>query len=110
MSLYLYQIAYAPSAVKAMVANPSNRKAAAAKLVEGLGGKLHHLFFAFGKYDVICLIELPDDKSMAAAALAVASAGTVTSSVTTKLMTAEDAMQAMSMAGKAVGMYKSPMS
>ena len=28
-----------------MIANPSDRKAAAAKLIEALGGKLHHLFF-----------------------------------------------------------------
>ena len=75
MPFYLYQIAYAPEAVKAMVAKPQDRAAAAAKLIELLGGKLHHLFFAFGKYDVICLIEGPDDKMMAAGALAVARCG-----------------------------------
>lgn len=109
MPFYLYQIAYSPEAIKALVADPSDRRAAATKLIEGLGGKLHHLFFAFGPYDVICLIEGPDDKMMAAGALAVASAGTVTASHTTKLMTVEDAMEAMKMAGQAVGSYKSPM-
>jgi uncharacterized protein with GYD domain len=74
-----------------------------------MGGKLHHLFFAFGQYDVVCLIEGPDDKMMAAGALAVASAGTVTRSSTTKLMTAEEAMEAMAAAGKATGAYKPPM-
>jgi uncharacterized protein with GYD domain len=110
MPFYLYQIAYAPEAMKALVANPSDRQAAAAKLVEGLGGKLHHLFFAFGKYDVVCLIEGPDDRMMAAGAMAVAAAGTVTASSTTKLMTAAEAMEAMTMAGKAIGTYKAPMS
>jgi uncharacterized protein with GYD domain len=109
MPFYLYQIAYAPEAMKAMVANPSDRKAAATKLVEGLGGKLHHLFFAFGPYDVVCLIEGPDDKMMAAGAMAVAAAGTVANSSTTKLMTVEEAMEAMTMAGKATGTYKAPM-
>ena len=71
-----YQLAYSPEAIKALVANPSDRKAAAEKLVEAIGGKLHDFFFAFGKYDVVCLIEAPDDAAMAAGALAVAAAGT----------------------------------
>ncbi len=110
MSYYLYQLSYSSEAVKAMIANPSDRKAAAAKLVEGLGGKLHHLFFAFGKYDVICLVEAKDDMAAAAGAMAVAATGTVSSFVTTKLFTAEEAMDMMKMAGKASGSYKPPMS
>jgi uncharacterized protein with GYD domain len=106
---YLYQIAYAPAAVKAMVANPQDRKAAAAKLIEAVGGKLHHLFFAFGKYDVVCLIEAPDDTAMAAGALAVTAAGTVSAAATTKLLTAEEAMAAMTAAGKVAGAYRPPM-
>ena len=108
MSYYLYQLSYSKEAIKALVANPSDREAAARKLIEALGGKLHHLFFAFGKYDVICLIEGPDDKFMMAGAAAVASAGTVSASSTVKLMTAADAMAAMAMAGKAMGAYKAP--
>ena len=108
MSYYLYQLSYSKDAIKALVANPSDREAAARKLIEALGGKLHHLFFAFGKYDVICLIEGPDDKFMMAGAAAVASAGTVSASSTVKLMTAADAMAAMAMAGKATGAYKAP--
>ena len=109
MPHYLYQITYTPEAIKAMIASPSDRKAAAAKLIEALGGKLHHLFFAFGTYDVVCLIEGPDDKMMAAGALVVASAGTVSAAHTTKLFTVEEAMAAMEMAGKATGSYKPPM-
>ena len=108
MSYYLYQLSYSKDAIKALVANPSDREAAARKLIEALGGKLHHLFFAFGKYDVICLIEGPDEKFMMAGAAAVASAGTVSASSTVKLMTAADAMAAMAMAGKATGSYKAP--
>jgi uncharacterized protein with GYD domain len=108
MSYYLYQLSYSKDAIKAMVANPSDREAAACKLIEAIGGKLHHLFFAFGQYDVICLIEAPDDKAMMAGAAAVASAGTVSASSTIKLMSAADAMSAMTMAGKVTGTYKAP--
>jgi uncharacterized protein with GYD domain len=106
---YLYQIAYSPAAMKALVANPSDRQAAAAKLIDAAGGKLHHLFFAFGKYDVVALIEAPDDKTMAAGAMAVAAAGTVSAAATTKLFTSEEAMEAMAAAGKAAAAYKAPM-
>ena len=109
MPFYLYQLAYAPEAVKAMVANPSDRKAAADKLAKALGGTLHHLFFAFGKYDVVCLIEAPDNVTMASVALAVGSTGTASATATTKLMTPEEAMDAMRKAGTAVGAYKPPM-
>ena len=108
MSFYLYQLSYSQDAIKAMVANPSDREAAARKLIDALGGKLHHLFFAFGKHDVICLIEAPDDMVMMACAAAVASAGTVSASSTIKLMTASDAMAAMALAGKVTGAYKPP--
>ncbi len=109
MAYYLYQLSYTPDAIKAMLANPTDRESAAAKLIEALGGKLHHLFFAFGTYDAICLIEGPDDKMMAAGSLIVASSGTVSASHTTKLMTAKEAMAVMEMAGKATGSYKAPM-
>jgi uncharacterized protein with GYD domain len=108
MSYYLYQLTYSAGAIKAMVAHPTDREAAARKLIEALGGKLHHLFFAFGQHDVVCLIEAPDDKVMLACAAAVASAGTVSGSSTIRLMTAADAMAAMTMAGKAAGAYKAP--
>lgn len=108
MPFYLYQLSYSGDAIKSMVANPSDREAAARKLVEALGGKLHHMFFAFGQYDVVCLIEGPDDTFMMAGAAAVASAGTVSASATTKLMTSADAMAAMTKAGEVMGSYQPP--
>ena len=109
MPFYLYQLAYSPEAIKAMVANPSDRKAAASKLIEAIGGTLHEFFFAFGKYDVVALIEAPDDAAMAAGALAVASTGTAAAAATTKLMTVEEATGAMRTAGQATGSYRPPM-
>ncbi len=108
MAYYLYQLSYSQDAIKAMVASPSDREAAARKLIEALGGTLHHLFFTFGDHDVICLIEAPEDTVMMACAAAVASAGTVSGSSTVKLMTASDAMAAMTLAGKVTGAYKPP--
>ena len=108
MAFYLYQLSYTPAAMKALVEHPSDRKAAATKLIEGMGGKLHHMFFAFGTYDVICLIEGPNDTMMAAGAMAVAAAGTTSASSTVKLLTMEEGMEALKMAGQATS-YRAPM-
>jgi uncharacterized protein with GYD domain len=107
MSYYLYQLAYSQDAIKAMVAKPSDRVAAARKLVEAAGGKLHHLFFCFGKYDVVVLSE-GDDKTAMAISAAVASSGAISHAITTKLFTADEAMAAMTLAGKVSGSYKPP--
>ncbi len=109
MPFYLFQGRYTPTAIKAMVDNPQNRRDAAAKMIEANGGKLHHLFFCFGAEDVVALIEAPDDKAMAACALLVGASGAMSGGATTKLMTAEDAMAAMKAAKGAASSYKSPL-
>jgi uncharacterized protein with GYD domain len=110
MSFYLYQLSYSSDAMKALVAKPTDREAAARKLIEAAGGKLHHLFFAFGKYDVVCLTEAPNDMVAMAVAAAVSASGTTSGAATTKLFTSAEAMTALALAGKSMGAYKAPMS
>jgi uncharacterized protein with GYD domain len=106
MPFYMFQARYTAAAIKAMVDSPQDREAAARPLVEAIGGKLHHLFFCFGADDVVALIEAPDDKAMAAGALAIGASGAFSSGATTKLMTAAEAMAAMAAAKKASASYK----
>lgn len=108
MPMYLFQLSYTADAVKSMITNPSDRKAAANSLITALGGTLHAMYFCFGEYDAVCLIEGPDDKMMAAGAMAVGAGGAIAKAQTTKLMSVDEAMAAMAMAGKAVGAYKPP--
>jgi uncharacterized protein with GYD domain len=108
MSYYLFQMTYSESAIKAMVASPTDREAAARKLIEGLGGKLHHFFFAFGKYDIVCLLENTDEKAIMAATAIIGASGAASSMMTTKLMSSKDGIAAMTMAGKFTGAYKPP--
>lgn len=101
----MFQASYTPAAIKAMVDNPQDREAAARPLIEAVGGKLHHLFFCFGKYDIVALIEAPDDSAMATGALTVGASGAFSSGKTTKLMTPADAMDAMAAAQKVASSY-----
>lgn len=106
MPYYLFKGRYSTAALKAMVDKPQDREAAARVLIEAVGGKLHHLFFAFGEDDVYALIEAPDDQAMAAGALAVGASGSMSGGATVKLMTAQEAMKAMSKAKTAAQKFK----
>jgi uncharacterized protein with GYD domain len=108
MPFYMFQGRYSIAAIKAMIDKPQDREAAARPLIEAVGGKLHHLFFCFGNEDVVALIEAPDDKAMAACALAIGASGALSSGGTTKLMTSAEAMAAMTAAKKASASYKPP--
>lgn len=106
MGYYLFQGRYAPAALKAMIDNPQNRRDAAAKMIEAVGGKLHHMFFCFGSDDIVALIEAPDDKAMVAGSMLVGASGAMSGGSTTKLISIEDAMAAMKIAKGAEGSYR----
>ena len=108
MPFYLFQGRYTTESIKAMVQKPQDREKAARKLIENIGGKLHHLFFCFGRDDFVALIEAPDDEAMAAGAMAVGATGAFSRGATTKLMTAADAMKAMAKAQGATANYTPP--
>ena len=110
MPFYLFQGSYTTAAIKAMVENPQDREGPARAVIEAVGGKLHHFFFAFAKDDIVCLIEAPDDTAMAATALAVAAGGALSSGHTTKLMSTREAQDAMAAAKTASARYEPPRS
>ncbi len=107
MAYYLFQASYQLDQIKSMVGNPHDRSEDARKLIEGMGGKLHQMFFSFGDYDIVAIIEVPDNVSMAAGSMAIAAAGTTSACKTTPLLTMDESKQAMEKAGVATG-YKPP--
>jgi uncharacterized protein with GYD domain len=109
MPHYLYQMSYSREAVKAMIANPTDREAAARQITEAAGGKLKGFYFCFGSNDVVVIAEAPSDEAIAAVSLAVAASGAASAGAITKLLTAAEGMEAMKTAGKITGSYKPPM-
>ena len=90
MARYLFIARYASDGAKGIVkAGGSARRSAIKRMAEGLGGHLETFDFAFGEDDVYTIVELPDNKTAAAVALAVNSAGH-TSVRTVVLITPED--------------------
>ena len=73
MAFYLTRFSYTPETWARLTKNPEDRREAARKYIESVGGKLHGFWYAFGAYDGYNLWEAPDNVSMAAVALAIVS-------------------------------------
>ena len=72
----------------------SKRREAVAQMVEGMGGKLEAIYYAFGDTDVFGIIDMPDNISTTAVSLAVNAAGGATVK-TIVLITPEEVDQAV---------------
>jgi len=95
MPKYLLQVSYTAEGAKGLQKDGgSKRRRAAQALVEGLGGTVEALYFAFGDCDVVAVVDMPDAVSAAAASVALAGSGSVTSK-TTVLITPEEMDQAV---------------
>ncbi|HEY2977861.1 MAG TPA: GYD domain-containing protein, partial [Burkholderiaceae bacterium] len=85
---------------------PEDRREAARKYIESVGGKLQGFWYAFGEYDGYTLWEAPDNVSMAAVALAIGAGGALSKIETTPLLTVDETLDALGRA-KAVA-YRPP--
>jgi uncharacterized protein with GYD domain len=90
MARYLVKASYTSDGVKGVQSvGGTSRRDAVASMAEGLGGRLESFYFAFGETDAYVVLDLPDNRSAAAASIAVNAAGGATSEVVV-LLTPED--------------------
>jgi uncharacterized protein with GYD domain len=75
--------------------HPEDRREAARKYIESVGGKLHGFWYAFGTYDGYTLWESRDIVSMAAVAIAISGGGALSKFDTTSLLTVEETLDAL---------------
>ena len=96
MPKFLIQACYnAEGAKGVMEAGGSRRRTVVEGTIKELGGTLEAFYFAFGETDAFAIIDVPDNASAAAAALAV-NAGGGAQTRTTVLLTPEEVDQASS--------------
>jgi uncharacterized protein with GYD domain len=104
MPRYLIQANYVGEGIKGLLKEGgTSRRAVIEKLAGSLGGTVEAFYYAFGETDVFVILDMPDNVSMAAAALTVGASGTVTLK-TTVLMTPEE----LDAAGKKSPIYRPP--
>lgn len=106
MNNYLVQVAYTPQAWTQLIAHPHNRMDDIRPIVEKLGGKIVHSWFAFGDYDIIAVVEMPGNVEAAGFALAAAAGGACKTIKTTPMLTTAEGIEAMKKA--ATSGYKVP--
>ncbi len=99
MPYYLVQAAYTKEAIQHMDEHPQNRLEAVRPAYEELRITIQEAFLAFGDYDVVLLLEAPDNVHMAAISMAVTAGGAITHYKTTPLMTWDEGVEAMRLAG-----------
>jgi Uncharacterized conserved protein len=90
MPKYLFEVSYSPQGVEGVRSKGgSNRRDAVAEMAENLGGMVESFYFAFGDHDAYVTVDLPDNETAAAVALAMNGAGAATLK-TVQLLTPEE--------------------
>ena len=95
MPLFLTRFSYTPETWSRLASNPEDRRDAARKYIEAVGGKLEGFWYAFGERDGYTLWEAPDNVSMAAVAVALSAGGALSKCETTPLLTVEETLDAL---------------
>jgi len=104
MAKYLVEAPYTAEGAKGRAREGgTGRRAAAAKAVEGLGGKVESFYYAFGDVDAYVIFDVPDNVSAAALSLAVGQSGGINTK-TVVLITPEE----MDQAGKKAVDFRPP--
>jgi|SRR5215510_3738731 len=94
MAKYLITASYTAQGTKGVLQEGgSGRKAAVQKAIQGLGGSLESMYFAYGDTDVLLVVDMPNATAALALSLAANASGTVNVK-TTPLITVEEVDQA----------------
>ncbi|HYG34080.1 MAG TPA: GYD domain-containing protein [Clostridia bacterium] len=101
MPHYLIQASYTPEAWKTLLKKPEDRNQAIRPVIEKLGGSMVNSWYAFGDYDVVLIVEMPDNVSAAAFSLAAMAGGSLRAVKTTPLLELAEGLEAMKRGAKA---------
>jgi uncharacterized protein with GYD domain len=98
MARYLIQGAYSSDSWAALVESPHDRATPIRNVVEQAGGQLECFYFSFGEYDVVSIVELPDNITAAAVVIKAAAGGALKDVRTTPLLTVDESIEALTRA------------
>ena len=106
MALYLTRFSYTPETWARLTKKPEDRRKAASKYIEAVGGKLHGFWYAFGSFDGYTLWASTAEKLDGSVAIALGSGGALSKSETIPLLTVEETMDALGRVGSVA--YRAP--
>jgi uncharacterized protein with GYD domain len=107
MPQYLYQLAYTPESLAAQIKKPEDRLQVVGKqLADAVGAKILAGGYSVGEYDVAVIVEVADDVTMAAVAIAIAAGGAVKAAKTTPLLSGPEWVRALQKAPAVSAQYR----
>ena len=90
MAKFLVQASYSAEGLRGLQKETAtSRRDAVAKLMKSAGATLDSLHYAFGKYDVVSIVDVPDNSTAAALTIAISAGGLVKTQLT-PLLTVEE--------------------
>jgi uncharacterized protein with GYD domain len=100
MPHYLLQLSYTSEAWAGLAKSPRNRIKDVEPVIRKAGMKLVYSSLSFGEYDIVVIVDAPDNVAVAGLAIDFAAGGSIKDIKTTPLITWEDGVKAMAKAGK----------
>ena len=91
----MYQAAYPYESIAAQIKQPHDRIEAVRPAIEAMGARFVAAGYPFGEYDVLVVLDAPDDTTAASVSLAVAAGGAVKSAKTTRLLSGEEWVESL---------------
>jgi uncharacterized protein with GYD domain len=106
MSLYLTRARYTPEACRGMIANPAERASIAKGMFEAADMKLHNIWMS-GNNEVICVVE-GSAVAGSAVSMVVMASGAFSEASSLELISPEQQVAAMKLAGTVAAKYRAP--
>jgi uncharacterized protein with GYD domain len=110
MPRYVMTACYTASALKGMMANPSDRKAASEKIAEAVGGTVEQFYITTGPSDFMMVVKTDsaDVGDILAALMVAGGSGAITNVQTVSALTSEEFTAVQEKAGRIMSAYTPP--
>ncbi len=107
MAFYYFTADYSAEAFSGMVNSPQDREAAARKLIEAVGMKLHNFYFCVNTGQIIGMIE-GTGSQMSTLDMVIMASGAFTCVEAKEVISASEMTSCMDAANKVMSTYKAP--
>jgi uncharacterized protein with GYD domain len=108
MAKFVTFFSYRPETWDHLLARPSDRGNAIAAAIASLSGNVELVYYMFGEYDGMVIVDMPDASDVAAISIAVTSTGAFSKVETRPLIAPGDMPAVLEKAGRARQAYAPP--
>lgn len=108
MPRYMFQVSYTGDSWKYQVGTREDPRARITQLASAVGGRVMDVYYSFGDYDLVVLLEMPSDEAMAGHVLAALAGGSMKATRVTPLLTVDQGLKVMEVASTAGAGYHPP--